>query len=228
MNKTIFLIIFLASSLVAKAQFMIELGVYHEQMATEYFGVTQLPVTELKNQNGYFHYRVGPFVTFLEAEIKLLDIQSGPFEHAKIIDLEVEMLMLQNVYPFEVESIPGAITTIFILFEGKTKTLTESAKDYLNQIGKNLKSSNELGVSLIGHTDSEGSAVANDALSGDRVREIRDHLRRTFGIADNRIWGIGSGESRPLLQNNTEFGVPIPSNRRLNNRVTVTYHPFLR
>ena len=69
-------------------------------------------------------------------------------------------------------------------------------------------------VTVIGHTDSTGSADYNLTLSIQRANQVRDELVRR-GIAGHRIAVQGRGESEPVDTNAT------PAGRQRNRRVVV-------
>lgn len=66
-------------------------------------------------------------------------------------------------------------------------------------------------VVVTGHTDRVGSLEANDALSLQRARSIRD-LLLADGLDPARVQAVGRGEREPAVP--TEDGVAEPRNRR--------------
>jgi outer membrane protein OmpA-like peptidoglycan-associated protein len=72
-------------------------------------------------------------------------------------------------------------------------------------------------VSIVGHTDSTGSAAINNPLSVDRAQSVRDYLV-AHGVPATRIETSGRGEREPIADNATEAG------RARNRRVEI----FLR
>ena len=66
---------------------------------------------------------------------------------------------------------------------------------------------------IVGHTDSEGDATANQALSESRARAV-EALIEAAGIDDARISSQGRGQSEPIATNETAEG-------RAQNRRTV-------
>lgn len=67
-------------------------------------------------------------------------------------------------------------------------------------------------ITVIGHTDREGSAEDNLRLSLTRAAAMRDILVAS-GISAQLIWVIGRGELEPEVQ--TADGVADPRNRRV-------------
>ena len=64
---------------------------------------------------------------------------------------------------------------------------------------------------IVGHTDRQGAADANDALSLRRANAIRE-LLISKGFRAELIDPVGRGEREPLVP--TEDDVPEPRNRR--------------
>lgn len=65
-----------------------------------------------------------------------------------------------------------------------------------------------------GHSDDRGAADYNQKLSEQRAASVALVLVREFGIDKSRVSSVGYGESRPLVENNSE------ANRAANRRVT--------
>lgn len=68
-------------------------------------------------------------------------------------------------------------------------------------------------VTLVGHTDAQGSLEANVALSRARARSVMERLVGDYGVPANRLDAQGVGYLMPLASNLTEDG------RALNRRV---------
>ena len=66
-------------------------------------------------------------------------------------------------------------------------------------------------IVVVGHTDRQGAADANDALSLRRANAIRDLLVE-MGFRGDLVAPVGRGEREPLVA--TEDDVPEPRNRR--------------
>jgi len=65
-----------------------------------------------------------------------------------------------------------------------------------------------------GHTDSQGSASSNQALSDSRANSVRDFLVER-GVSPTTLSAIGYGEERPISTNDTRAG------RAQNRRVEI-------
>lgn len=69
-------------------------------------------------------------------------------------------------------------------------------------------------VRVVGHTDSQGGAAHNDALSLARATSVRRHLE-SRGVAAARLQALGMGEREPLAPNDKDYG------RALNRRIEI-------
>ena len=69
-------------------------------------------------------------------------------------------------------------------------------------------------ITIVGHTDSSGSAAANNSLSRDRAQSARDYLIAR-GVAVTRLRTEGRGSAEPVADNST------PEGRAQNRRITL-------
>ncbi|NJM25824.1 MAG: OmpA family protein, partial [Bacteroidia bacterium] len=113
----------------------------------------------------------------------------------------------------ETEPIESKIAFQTLEFEnGKSEILPEMHSD-LNKVGNFLLDHPGLGMTISGHTDSQGREEANQKLSQARAEAIRTYILDEFGIEANRINAIGYGSAKPIVEEKTE------ADRRLNRRV---------
>lgn len=75
----------------------------------------------------------------------------------------------------------------------------------LNEMYKQLLTSDGLKVRLVGHTDNTGNSSANMQLSLNRVNSVKAYLIKK-GIPANRLETDGKGDSEPVADNNTSSG----------------------
>jgi outer membrane protein OmpA-like peptidoglycan-associated protein len=90
-------------------------------------------------------------------------------------------------------------------FEPGTTTLTTPSRATVEALGSVLKGYPAVQVSLEGHTDSTGDAVANKKLSLDRAEGVKAMLAQA-GVAADRISVAGYGQERPVASNDTDDG----------------------
>ena len=88
----------------------------------------------------------------------------------------------------------------------------------LNNLATTLNQFPETRVQIAGHTDSIGSDAANLQLSQQRANSVRAYMASN-GVNAQRMQAVGYGESRPIADNNTDYG------RAQNRRVEITLIP---
>lgn len=111
-------------------------------------------------------------------------------------------------------SMPTTVTLSEVLFETGGSQLKAGASTRLNQIAEQLRANPDLSVTVLGHTDSTGSADTNRMLSQERAEAVRQFLA-SAGIDPRRITAQGMGESLPVASNDTAAG------RQQNRRVEI-------
>ncbi len=84
----------------------------------------------------------------------------------------------------------------------------------LNQFANSLTANPTTVVSIVGHTDSQGSDAVNNPLSVDRANSARDYLI-AHGVAATRFNTEGRGAREPIADNSTAEG------RAKNRRVEI-------
>jgi outer membrane protein OmpA-like peptidoglycan-associated protein len=100
---------------------------------------------------------------------------------------------------------------------GKAVLRAESFRP-LNDVGDILARWPELRIEIGGHTDAQGSAAANGALSKARAQAVLTYLLRKFPELDpDRFAVVGYGESKPIASDDTELG--RARNRRVEFKV---------
>lgn len=111
------------------------------------------------------------------------------------------------------ESVTTQIQTIEgITFEPGSALITAESIEILDRAARILDSSPALRVEVHGHTDAEGSASSNEALSQLRASAVVAELSAR-GVESRRLTPIGFGESDPIAPNITEDG--RAQNRRI-------------
>ncbi|MFT3875687.1 MAG: OmpA family protein [Propioniciclava sp.] len=102
-----------------------------------------------------------------------------------------------------------------VLFDYNQATLTPGAQAVLTATAEKIKAAGRSGtVSVTGHTDSDGSDLANLDLSKRRARAVADALAPLLG-SGYTFTVDGKGEAEPAMPNETETG------KAANRRVTV-------
>ena len=105
---------------------------------------------------------------------------------------------------------PGNIT-----FSFDDANLNNSFKPTLDKLASTMNEYNQNTITIAGHTDSKGADAYNMDLSRKRAYAVANYLSAR-GVASNRINVVAYGESRPVADNNSEYG------RQQNRRVELT------
>jgi adhesin transport system outer membrane protein len=107
---------------------------------------------------------------------------------------------------------PAMPEQFLLYFEVGGTELTLESKALLPQILERARSRRSLDMSVIGHTDTQGAADANEALALQRATGIAQQLRQ-LGLADAVIAVESHGERNLLVP--TPDDTPEPRNRRV-------------
>ena len=112
----------------------------------------------------------------------------------------------------------GAQGDVFTLagdaFGSGQAQLTAQAAAHVRALGVYLKAMKAGSAQVVGHTDSQGEAAANQALSQRRADAVRAGLVDA-GLARGRVVAKGQGEAQPIADNSTAAG------RARNRRVEI-------
>lgn len=119
---------------------------------------------------------------------------------------------VQERYGEILEAQPARPFTYTLYFVSATTELTPQSRASLNEVTQKIKAFPAAQVTVIGHTDRQGSTELNDALSLKRAAAIRDLLLQ-IGVPRDAIEIVGRGEREPVVQ--TADGVIEERNRRV-------------
>lgn len=98
--------------------------------------------------------------------------------------------------------------------------LSDSARLNLAQIARVLKDYASSLVTVYGHTDNSGNAIANQSLSEQRALAVVQGLAGN-GVSIQRLLAVGMGSRQPRTTNATAAG--RDENRRVELRVDIVY-----
>jgi outer membrane protein OmpA-like peptidoglycan-associated protein len=104
-----------------------------------------------------------------------------------------------------------------IRFESGGAKLLKESLAALDELATDLAACKEATVNVEGHTDADGEADANLALSVARAEAVVDALILR-GVAPERLYAVGYGESLPIASNETRAGKQ--ANRRIAFSIT--------
>ncbi|WP_170431309.1 OmpA family protein [Ruegeria arenilitoris] len=105
-----------------------------------------------------------------------------------------------------------------ISFDTDSATVRPALRADLVRVGQNLTRYPNSSVQVVGHTDSDGEASYNQALSERRALSVADILQAN-GVSSARISTVGLGENRPAASNLT------PEGKARNRRVDIEIIP---
>lgn len=100
----------------------------------------------------------------------------------------------------------GGFSTTKILFNSGSSDIRQESYEFLQKVGKALNEEPGLRIMIVGHTDSDGDAVANMTLSKSRAASVANYLIDYVGIDKERLLTQGRGENEPVADNTTPDG----------------------
>ena len=109
-------------------------------------------------------------------------------------------------------ALPSPPIHFILYFHTGTTIITEESRKLLEKILPEVASRKTIEVSVVGHTDTEGSRKMNQELGMERAMEIQK-LIVSQGIDPGIIEVTSHGEGNPLVK--TPDDVPEPRNRRV-------------
>jgi outer membrane protein OmpA-like peptidoglycan-associated protein len=138
------------------------------------------------------------------------------------VDLSPETIdwrvRFEGPYDFEAYTPPKQVTIALdaaALFDTGKSTIKPDAQRTLHEAAERIKKFAQAPVTISGHTDNVGSDAANQALSEQRARAVKDWLVSREGVSAERLTAKGFGKTQPLADNGSEAG------RARNRRVDV-------
>jgi OmpA-OmpF porin, OOP family len=99
----------------------------------------------------------------------------------------------------------GHVAVYGIHFDTGKAAILPDSESALGEIVKLLQQDADLKLRVEGHTDNQGNAAANQALSEKRAQAVVAWLT-AHGIAANRLTAKGFGQTKPIEDNGTEDG----------------------
>ncbi|MDF3077088.1 MAG: OmpA family protein [Sphingobacteriaceae bacterium] len=92
-----------------------------------------------------------------------------------------------------------------ILFDYDKADLKDVAKSNIANLATSMKNNPETNITIIGHTDSDGSDTYNYGLSERRASSVKQYAQ-IQGISSSRLTTLGKGETEPIADNSTASG----------------------
>lgn len=133
----------------------------------------------------------------------------------------LESQFVSNTLGVEINQQAGFIAlTIYngLLFAKNSSKISDSGAALMQEVAGVLKSSPELNLNVVGHTDGDGLENYNWNLSVLRATRIVKTLGK-YGMDQSKMMASGKGEFQPIASNDTE------SDKALNRRIEIIiYH----
>ena len=107
-----------------------------------------------------------------------------------------------------------------LFFDLDKAVLKEQSSPELKELGAFLKDNPDLYIELSGHTDNQGTAEYNKALSERRAEAVKKYLITVEKIEPRRISTLGAGTNSPIASNDTEEG--RAQNRRTEFKIVAS------
>lgn len=107
-----------------------------------------------------------------------------------------------------------------LLFEKGSSQIGSRGKEALSNLAEALKNMDDQGITVEGHTDSDGSVERNWELSTNRATEVVLYLQRA-GVDPERMLAAGKAFYQPIAPNTSE------ANKALNRRTEIIINPDL-
>ena len=101
-----------------------------------------------------------------------------------------------------------------ILFRTAEAVIERDSWGLLDSLAIAVKRCPSARVEIAGHTDSDGAADRNQALSERRAKAVVEYLIDVGGIPDARLDAVGYGQTKPVAPNDTR------DNKAKNRRIT--------
>lgn len=100
----------------------------------------------------------------------------------------------------------GRFSTNEILFDVNSDVIKKESTTTIKEIAALLQENTSVKMKIVGHTDSDGEANANVALSKKRAESVKNKLISEYGIAASRLSTDGKGASQPIESNGNAAG----------------------
>lgn len=135
----------------------------------------------------------------LYPQLLLHVVEAAPMEEDKVVFVDANK-MKQEI------GASGKVALYGIYFEYDKAELMPTSDPTLEQISELLKSSPDLQLLVVGHTDNKGGFDYNIDLSKRRAAAVIEALTSRYGVAASRLTPFGVGMAAPVAPNETDEG----------------------
>lgn len=144
-------------------------------------------------------------------------------ERAELVVSEIDRIT-ETLQEFDAVDVDGGFRLTLpdsILFDFGSSELRGDSAQALTLIAEVLEFYADAEIIVVGHTDSVGSASANQRLSEQRAQSVVDALVGEHGVDVDRMSAEGRGADEPVADNANPDGSDNPEGRQLNRRVEI-------
>lgn len=146
-------------------------------------------------QNNYSAYARG---AKNRVAVFVQEVRTEPMEN-KMVTIQAEKL--DNLIKAR-----GRVAIYGIYFDRDKAVVKPESRPQIEEMANFLKQRPNLGVYIVGHTDSQGTEAHNMDLSQRRSQSVVAMLTDDFGIAADRLYPRGVASLAPVTSNNSEQG----------------------
>ncbi|MFO1321018.1 MAG: OmpA family protein [Burkholderiales bacterium] len=137
-------------------------------------------------------------------------------------DLEKNLKSERDSGAVTVQKLPGDIVKITMTsqtaFDVGSAEIKPGFRTTMDRLADVVIRYGKTALTIVGHTDAEGTKENNLDLSQRRAQAVADYLK-TKNVNAARLTAIGKGETEPVADNKTDAG------RRANRRVEILVEP---
>lgn len=188
-------------------------GEYHYWDYATREGMSEIQVfrnfeTALKQAGFVIDYEDQPqTITAHKGNTWLMMVSKGEYYYQTIVTVQAmkqEVAADASSLADEIQK-TGHVAVYGIHFDTGKATLQAGSEQVLGEIAKLLGQSPGLKLRVEGHTDNQGNAAANQALSERRAQAVVAWLT-AHGVSASRLTAQGFGQTKPVADNSTEDG----------------------
>lgn len=146
----------------------------------------------------------------------------GAYMDSQKQDLEKNLKKERDAGNARVEKLPDDVVKITMTnqtaFDTGSAEIKPSFRATMDRLAEVVVRYGKTSLTIVGHTDSEGTTQFNQELSRKRAQAVADYFR-SKNVNPARLEAIGKGETEPVASNKSEAG------RQANRRVEIFVEP---
>jgi outer membrane protein OmpA-like peptidoglycan-associated protein len=148
----------------------------------------------------------------------------GAYMDSQKKDLEKNLKKEREAGAVSVTRLPGDIVKIVMTnqtaFDYNSSQIKPGFRTTMDKLSDVVIRYGKTALTIVGHTDSKGSAQYNQDLSQRRAQSVADYFK-SKDVNPARLTALGKGEAEPVASNNSESG------RQANRRVEILVEPIV-